>query len=298
MKTCLIGLGAITKKYIKGLENASFLTLCAVSDLDEHATGRPFYRQYPFYVDYQQMLAEQRPAYVIISTPPATHYEIATYCLQHGINVLVEKPAALRMEHLDALTQLAAANKLVFQTLFHWQGGIETVAFNQQYNLAGIEQIRVQVLDAYCDDGKTINPNRRPLMGAWVDSGVNALSMIGQWLPFEHVEVLQTESARCSATNLPIYAKVNLCIDGIPTEIVVDWRQGEERKDSFVKIEDRWVHVNHAAQSIEDGTVTEYARMPRLEEHYRYLFEHLDDQSNGDFVRLVHEVLFRVEAML
>ena len=88
----------------------------------------------------------------------------------------------------------------------------------------------MSVWDPYCDDGETINSDRRLLMGAWIDSGVNALSLIRLWLPFEKVEVLHTEAQRCKVTHLPIYAKVNLRIDGIETEIVIDWRQGKDQK--------------------------------------------------------------------
>ena len=154
-KACLIGLGFITQKYMLGLPKSSFLDLCAISDINENATGRPFYADYPFYLDYKQMLAEQKPAYVIISTPPERHFEIAAYCLQNGVNVLMEKPIVLCMEHFNTLVELARENNLVFRTLFHWHGGVETLAFNRRYDVSQIQQIKVSVWDPYCDDGES-----------------------------------------------------------------------------------------------------------------------------------------------
>lgn len=293
-RICLIGLGLITQKYIKGLEAAADLELCGVSDLNENAVSRPFYDAYPFYEDYKQMLREVKPDYVIISTPPESHYKIASCCLRSGVNVLVEKPVALCMEDFDALTQLAQDNCLVFRTLFHWHGGVETLAFGEKYDLSRIREIRVNISDPYCDDPEIINPDRRPLMGAWIDSGVNALSMIRLWLPFEQVELIGTEVQRCRQTQLPVYGKAELLIDGVKTQIVIDWRRGVDHKESFVKLDDRWVHIDHSGQFIDDEGITNYGCMPRMEQHYKQLFENLAYESNVEFSRSVHQVLFKV----
>lgn len=293
-KACLIGLGLITQRYIPGLRDSAFLELCAVSDIHENAVSRPLYDQFPFYRDYQQMIREMKPAYVIISTPPESHFEIAAFCLQNGVNVIVEKPVTLCMADFDALTAMAQEKGLVFRTMFHWHGGLETMAFAKEYDLTQIQQIRVSVLDPYCADSRTINEDRRPLMGAWVDSGVNILSMIRLWLPFAQVELVGTEVQRCEKTGLPVYAKANLVIDGVPTEIIIDWRQGKNQKESFVKIAGRWVHINHSGQCIVDGGVMAYGRMDRMDQHYQYLFSTLEGKSNVEFSRSVHETLFKV----
>lgn len=208
--------------------------------------------------------------------------------------MLIEKPVALCMEDFDALAQLAQEKHLVFRTLFHWHGGVETLAFAEKYDLSRIREIWVNVSDPYCDDPEIINPDRRPLMGAWIDSGVNALSMIRQWFPFEQVEVMGTDVQRCGQTDMPVYVKAELLIDGVKTQIVVDWRQGVDHKESFVKLDDKWVHIDHSGQFIEDGGITNYGCMPRLNQHYKYLFENLAYESNVEFSRSVHQVLFKV----
>ena len=297
-KTCLIGLGLITQRYIQGLEKAPLLSIRAVSDIDENAVSRKLYGEYPFYSDYKQMIKNESTEYVIISTPPQSHFEIARFCLECGVNVIIEKPVTLCIEDFDALVELAEKNRLIFRTLFHWHGGIETNAFDEKYDLSKIEEIKVSVCDPYCSDAETIDVERRALMGAWIDSGVNTLSMIRRWLPFEKVEILKTETQRCKETNLPVYARVELIIDGVPAEIAIDWRLGKDKKESFVKICDRWVHVDHSEQKIEDGGVSEYTRMPRLNEHYKYLFETFEEKSNTEFSRSVHKALFEVNEVL
>ncbi len=50
---------------------------------------------------------------VIIATPNHTHCPIATYCLQQGIHVLIEKPIAVNVEEGKRIVEVANANGLV-----------------------------------------------------------------------------------------------------------------------------------------------------------------------------------------
>jgi predicted dehydrogenase len=52
---------------------------------------------------------------VSIVTPPATHFEIARRCLGAGVHTLVEKPVTETVAQAEALIDLAAARRLVFQ---------------------------------------------------------------------------------------------------------------------------------------------------------------------------------------
>lgn len=297
-KTCMIGLGLITQRYIKGLDESSYLNICAVSDINENAVSRPMYDRYPFYNDYKQMIAQVKPEYAIISTPPESHFEIASFCLENGVNIVIEKPVTLCIREFDVLSRLAEEKGLVFKTLFHWHGGIETIAFAQKYDLTKIEEIKVSVCDPYCSDFETIDEDRRALMGAWIDSGVNVLSMLRQWLPFEKVEILKTDVQRCTKTQLPVYAKAMLCIDGVQVEIEIDWCQGRDHKESYVKLDGHWVHIDHSQQCIDDVGTTEYGRMTRLDEHYKHQFGTFAGESNVEFSRSVHEILFKVREAL
>jgi len=60
---------------------------------------------------------------VIIATPAETHYSIAKYILEKGINVLVEKPITLHTEEAEELVAIAESNSLKLMVghvlLFH-----------------------------------------------------------------------------------------------------------------------------------------------------------------------------------
>lgn len=61
--------------------------------------------------DYRDFFAMQLDA-AVVATPPATHFQIARDCLQHGLHVLVEKPLALSCRNAEALVAIAEARGL------------------------------------------------------------------------------------------------------------------------------------------------------------------------------------------
>ena len=300
MKTAdLIGLGKITKHYTEGLENSNFLNLCAVSDVNPNSVSRELYSSLPFFADYKDMISSAKPDFAIISTPPESHFEIAKFCLESNINVIIEKPVVLNIDEFDALRSLAKEKGLKFITLFHWQGGIELERFNSVYNTDDIKEICVSIFDPYSDDEKTINTNSRALMGAWIDSGVNALSMIKMWLPFKTFEIIKTNSVKCLETNLPIYAFAELLIDGVHVKISVDWRHHKNSKESYITLSNKKVYINHSGQSLSDNTGSvSLAKRERLTEHYYKLFSRLDGKENTESSRLIHKVLLEVNNAL
>jgi len=60
------------------------------------------------YTSYERMLQETTPQIVILVTPPATHLPLANLAMAAGADVLVEKPATVRVADLDALIANAA----------------------------------------------------------------------------------------------------------------------------------------------------------------------------------------------
>ncbi len=295
-KAGLIGLGMITRRYVQGLAASSVLKLTAVCDLKENPASLPYFESYPRYRDYREMIAREQLSYVIISTPPATHLEIARYALEQGVNVIVEKPAVLNMQDYDSLLRLAEKKGLLFEVAFHWQNGSEVRRFSELYDPARISQIRVQVQDPYCADGERIDAVQVVKEGAWVDSGVNILSMLRMWLPFERIEKKEVTVIPCKKTGLPVYANVTLVIDGIPVDICIDWRMHQDNKCSWVIYEGRKIVINHSAQQIEDGEqVIPCRTMERMDQHYYTYFSRFGGTAQTEAARDVHRILLEVK---
>lgn len=300
MKTVgIIGLGTISKNYRKGLDASQVLQLIAVCDMLEDAPSRAAFSEYPFYSDYKEMLRCESLDYVVISTPPVTHRAIATYALEQGVNVIMEKPATENMAQLLELLALAKKLGRKFFLMFHWQSGSEVEVFAQRYHADRISQIQVCVQDPYSDDGITILPAKRKLLGTWLDSGSNALSLIKLWLPFRELKIDHLESQLCPQSGLPIYSLAQLQIDGIPTEICVDWRNGINCKETFLVYDGRKVHIDHSGQRIIDGeTCLDCTHMDRLQQHYYGYFRDFREDIPIDDAVLIHQFLYEVAEKL
>jgi predicted dehydrogenase len=54
-----------------------------------------------------ELLSEARPDVVHITTPPASHFETAKFCLERGCHVYVEKPFTLNADQAQRLVDLA-----------------------------------------------------------------------------------------------------------------------------------------------------------------------------------------------
>ncbi len=102
MKYALIGCGRIAVNHIKAFRNNG-LELAALCDLDLKQIDvmlnkTEFTTDTPRYTNYKKLVDEHPDLDIIaIATDSGVHAEIALYCIDHGINIIVEKPMALSM---------------------------------------------------------------------------------------------------------------------------------------------------------------------------------------------------------
>ncbi len=73
-----------------------------------------------YYTDYRQMIAECALDGVSIATTPNMHYEQARYALEHGVNVLMEKPFVLHAEEAEDLARIAREKGLLLSVCYPW----------------------------------------------------------------------------------------------------------------------------------------------------------------------------------
>ena len=113
MKYALIGCGRIATNHIKAVLNNQ-LELVAVCDictdhmetlLEEH--GLEQNASIKRYKKKKKMVAENQLDLVAIATESGLHAEIALYCMEHGIHLIIEKPIAMSMADADKIIQLA-----------------------------------------------------------------------------------------------------------------------------------------------------------------------------------------------
>lgn len=114
MKYALIGCGRIAVNHVKAIVNnkLDFLAACdivpenidALFDKTNYADRNKVAR----YVDYKEMIKEHPEIELIaIATPSGVHAEIALYCIDHGINLIIEKPMAMNMKDAEEIIRRA-----------------------------------------------------------------------------------------------------------------------------------------------------------------------------------------------
>ncbi len=108
LKVGIIGYGYWGPNLASNFFDLPSSDLAAISELkqDRLQRARSLYPGVRLVEDYTELFEMDLDA-VVISTPPALHYPIARNCLEHGLNILVEKPMTLNSQHAQELIDLA-----------------------------------------------------------------------------------------------------------------------------------------------------------------------------------------------
>lgn len=59
------------------------------------------------FTDYKELIEKEQPDLVSIATESGSHAEIALYCIDLGVNVIIEKPMAMSMEDANKIIELS-----------------------------------------------------------------------------------------------------------------------------------------------------------------------------------------------
>lgn len=109
MKYALIGCGRIAVNHVKAVlkNELEFVAACDVEpekiDILFEKTNIEDSGLVKRYADYREMLAENEIELVGIATESGVHAEIALYCIEHGVNCIIEKPIAMSIQDADAI---------------------------------------------------------------------------------------------------------------------------------------------------------------------------------------------------
>ena len=121
----LIGIGAQGGSYARFLTNAPApfpgmvcapcpdnCALGALCDIDpeKEKMCKEQYPDVPFFKDWKDMIASGTVDAIITTVPHYLHHEISIYAMEHGMNVLCEKPAGVRSKDVQKMIACAKAH--------------------------------------------------------------------------------------------------------------------------------------------------------------------------------------------
>src|SRR3984893_949739 len=137
VKIAVIGAGSMGMNHLRVLRDfdEEQIQLVGVAETHEpnlkHAMSR---FHVAGHIDYRQMVEETQPDLVAVVVPTHLHFDVASYLLDRGVNVLVEKPIVGTVEEALVLIQMA-----------HIRGAKLAVGHVERFNPAVIEVKRRRV---------------------------------------------------------------------------------------------------------------------------------------------------------
>jgi predicted dehydrogenase len=114
IKVGIVGCGYWGPNLIRNFVENPSSEVVMVADLKEERLAhiKTSYPQIMTTRNYQDLFSQDLDA-VVIATPPATHYALAKEFLEHGLNVLVEKPITINSKHAEKLIEISQKKDLI-----------------------------------------------------------------------------------------------------------------------------------------------------------------------------------------
>lgn len=112
-----------TTAHIPGLRVNPDAELVALSDKRQEALARATatYGPVKTYLDYREMLAQEKLDGVVVCVNHAAHYEVAKACLEAGLHVMLDKPMVLKASDAHELQRLARHRSVELIIGYPWQ---------------------------------------------------------------------------------------------------------------------------------------------------------------------------------
>lgn len=121
MKFAILGPGSIAKCMATAVSGLKEVEKYAVASRDLKR-AEAFAKEWGFekaYGSYEEMVQDPQVELIYVATPHSFHFEHAKLCIEHGKNVLVEKPFTVNTKQAEELI-LLAKEKNVFLTEAIW----------------------------------------------------------------------------------------------------------------------------------------------------------------------------------
>ena len=161
----LIGTGAIAREHLTVLADMQDVEVAAVCDLSAaraEATAERFGVK-KWYTSHSAMLKDTSPDFVHITTPPASHYDLAGRCLEMGLNVFCEKPITSSYEEFQTLRRLATDKGvlLIENQNYRYHSSVQSIhKYVESGKLGEVIEVQVQVfLDIHSPESIFLDPN-------------------------------------------------------------------------------------------------------------------------------------------
>jgi predicted dehydrogenase len=279
----IAGLGKAGRDHVKALEGIPYAQVVAGIDTNRSLSLTFRERDLPVFTSaFDASTKEPNPDIVVVATPTRSHAEI---CEDISANfpdttILVEKPAADNLddarrivEGVGAKRRVDVAYHLAFSPEVGWALGR---ARERAAELGTPVAIEARSADPYQLD---LDSARASLGSSWIDSGINALSVIERFATLVRRESLRTigpESHNVFEGRFTCQAAGS----HLPATVLTSWHATAPARTTCIKYSSgaEIVMDHHAVVGylLNEGEVSEIfgsdGATPRREAHYRALY--------------------------
>ena len=283
-----IGLGRIARHHLDAFAHAPALGEPVAGwdvDADARARAAPLIATAD---SLEELLVREDVDAVVVSTPTPTHRDVCRTVIEHGRPrmLLVEKPMATEWADVRELARAATSAGIALTCLYHaaYAPEVEWALGHLEDELEGVVGIEAEFADPH--------PSAAVFGDSWLDSGINALSVIARFVHVERGEVRPVASA--PETFEGIFTGRSRAGE-VPIRIRTSWHAPEPSKTTRLRLRDGGeVVLDHQAIAVRSGRTAwrSDSPLPRLTQHYLGAFRHalLDRPPDGSDVDL-HRLL-------
>lgn len=112
LSVVLIGCGRVAEKHLKAISKLKGLELKAVVDVNPDSAKRLLgsvkgFANIKTFTDYKAAIDEIKPSIVSVTVPSGLHFQIAKYAMEHGANLLLEKPMTMSVSEAREIFELS-----------------------------------------------------------------------------------------------------------------------------------------------------------------------------------------------
>lgn len=288
----IVGLGEVATTHLRVLENNA--SVRSVAGVDPHSSKSLAFRDagVPVYPSLDAAKADCAPTAVVVAVPTPQHVAVTgeVFDAFPTADVFVEKPLADNWHGAQQLFDRGESRAGRFEVFYHMAFSPEVLwarhlAENYGTSWGALENFECWFSDAYAKD---IERASATLGDSWLDSGINALSVL-QWF----ADVGEIVEFRELNGEWRTYEAILSCVaaggKAIGT-ILTTWGVTEGTRETRLRFRnDVEVVLDHAAVA---GRVLKFGKVhdlfgtdgmiPRRELHYRNLYRVLWDGQDSE----------------
>ncbi|HZV51978.1 MAG TPA: Gfo/Idh/MocA family oxidoreductase [Candidatus Dormibacteraeota bacterium] len=278
----MVGLGTIARFHLDALQRRGDVSVEAGVD---PAPGKSLEfggQARPVYPSISALLERHEVDDVIVATPTPTHVEVCEEILEAEARprILVEKPLATAPGEVERVLARAGERQQPLDVLYHFRWAPEVL-----WAAAWWEEHRddhgpvVDFLSFFSDPYAAMEPGRRwTYVSSWIDSGINALSLLDRLVDLREISTL----TRMPGASSTYEAEIRFASQGreFTGHLMTTWHVTQDSKWTCLRLADGLElfldHVAVLGRALHRGRTIAFqgsdGTVPRRTAHYLNLF--------------------------